>query len=86
MLRSCDACWQSDEHPHHVHGLPNGSTQSRHMDCCAAAGCPDGSCLEVLARTPERGVALREYLTAGSVDSLGDSLNEARVAAAGSEA
>jgi len=55
VQRVCDPCatvnpeaaW--DDHPRHLHVLGDGTVQSRHMDCCAAAGCPDGTCPEIVA-------------------------------------
>ncbi len=42
--RFCDVCTNADDHPRHGHVLPDGTLQTRHFDCCRAAGCPDGTC------------------------------------------
>lgn len=34
-VRTCAGCGQSDDHPRHVHALPDGTTFGLHMDCCA---------------------------------------------------
>lgn len=34
-VRTCVGCGKSDDHPRHVHALPDGTTFSLHMDCCA---------------------------------------------------
>lgn len=41
--RFCPVCKVADDHPRHdIFGTdPNVAP---HMDCCAASGCPDGSC------------------------------------------
>ena len=37
--------------------------QSRHIDCCREAGCPDGSCNQLTAGVPAlRGAALLDHL------------------------
>lgn len=65
------------------------SVQQRHLDCCAQTGCPDGSCDKIISETLPKGYVkgdkLRKHLTSGAVDHVGDELNEARVAAQGSE-
>jgi hypothetical protein len=65
-VRDCDACHQHDDHPrHHIYDPVNGDT-TRHLDCCAAAGC--GSCTAQLAAAPEtarHGQSLIEHLTSG---------------------
>lgn len=64
-VRGCDACGQQDDHPrHHVYDPENNGDTTRHMDCCAAAGCP--VCKEVLAGAPKdarHGQALIDHLT-----------------------
>lgn len=63
-MRTCDVCELEDDHPRHVHGTADGGTQMRHMDCCRAAGCPDGTCELVTAGAEElRGDALVQHLT-----------------------
>jgi len=66
--RGCDACGQVDDHPRHVRYDPaSGNDQIRHLDCCAQAGCPDGSCPEILARVGDvRGASLISALTGGN--------------------
>jgi hypothetical protein len=40
------------------------TTTMRHMDCCRAAGCPDGTCAQVTAGAEDkRGAALVKHLT-----------------------
>lgn len=34
-----------------IRDLEDATVQTRHMDCCAEAGCPDGTCDEILKRT-----------------------------------
>lgn len=36
--RFCDVCKQVDDHPRHVNP-PNAPGSTRHLDCCAEAGC-----------------------------------------------
>jgi hypothetical protein len=39
------------------------STSDRHMDCCASAGCPDGTCIDATAGAPGKtGKALLTHL------------------------
>jgi len=67
--RYCDACGQIDNHPHHIAGHPDGSFTDRHLDCCSTAGCPDGSCTEILAEAGDkRGNALIKHLTSGGAE------------------
>lgn len=64
--RRCDVCGQWDTDPRHEHSDVPGAGFSRHMDCCAATGCPDLSCDQTLADAGEkRGAALVEHLTKG---------------------
>jgi hypothetical protein len=51
MLRPCDVCGQADEEPRHISAVLNdsGPDTIRHFACCAAAGCPDGSCDKIMA-------------------------------------
>ena len=68
--RFCDACGQVDSDPHHIAGQADGSTTDRHIDCCAAAGCADGSCDTVLAGAGDkRGDALVKHLTGGGAEN-----------------
>ena len=52
-IRPCDLCGQEDDHPRHMVAVAVGEDaefeQIRHLDCCASAGCPDGSCERLLA-------------------------------------
>lgn len=34
-IRTCLACGQTDDHPRHVIGLPDGNDVNYHMDCCS---------------------------------------------------
>ncbi len=53
-VRFCPLCQQADDHPRHeIAGTVNNVAP--HMDCCAAFGCPDGSC-PVLTRDKGRKV------------------------------
>lgn len=70
LVRGCAACGQEDDHPRHtiqiVNPLGDAVLIDRHMDCCAALGCP--ICTQVLAGAPEEkthGHALVEHLTSG---------------------
>jgi hypothetical protein len=39
-VRTCLACGQTDDHPRHVVGLPDGNDVNYHFDCCAIVkGC-----------------------------------------------
>lgn len=59
------------------------STQTKHLDCCAADGCPDGSCNQIVAAAGDaKGAKLVKHLTSGAADKVGADLNERRVAAA----
>lgn len=63
VSRDCDVCHQVDDHPRH--STYEGAM--RHMDCCAAAGCPDGSCDSILAQAGDaRGADLISFLTGGT--------------------
>lgn len=66
-VRGCDICGIEDTDPRHVHGLDDGGTQTRHMDCCAATGCPDGTCDHIVADSGDlHGDELVAYLTEGN--------------------
>lgn len=47
-IRFCPLCQQADDHPKHL-VINEDANIGRHMDCCAAAGCPDGNCDVVTA-------------------------------------
>ena len=54
-LRECDQCHAVDDKGHHQVAVPGAGglvVVSRHFECCAANGCPDGSCAEILSRSP----------------------------------
>lgn len=57
------------------------ATTVKHMDCCSADGCPDGSCDTILRGVAEgtTGNKLIKYLTSGKVDKVGDEINERRL-------
>lgn len=84
LQRGCDVCQTTDDHPRHIHANPDGSTFTRHLDCCAEAGCPDGSCTAIASELdkPLRGAALRKHLKSGAVDHVGVDLNQARATVA----
>jgi len=51
-IRPCDLCGLEDDHPRHMVATPDGEgEQIRHLDCCAAAGCPSGTCADQVAGT-----------------------------------
>ena len=53
--RECEACHQVDDLPHHQVAVPGDGglvVESRHFACCARAGCPDGSCNQILNGSP----------------------------------
>jgi hypothetical protein len=45
-----------------VRDLMDTSSSDRHLDCCAAAGCPNGLCGPQVAGTPGAGAAMLEHL------------------------
>lgn len=50
-----------------VSELLDTSTTMKHMDCCAADGCPDGSCTDIVADADgAQGDELVELLTGGT--------------------
>lgn len=53
--RECDECHETDDLGHHqvvVPGDDGGLMMiSRHFACCAALGCPDGSCATMTGAT-----------------------------------
>lgn len=52
-LRECEHCHVVDDKGHHMATVPPTMTViSRHFKCCAENGCPDGSCAEILSRSP----------------------------------
>lgn len=51
-IRFCPICRQADDHPRHVVFDDKGADVARHMDCCAEAGCPDGTCVALRAGVP----------------------------------
>jgi hypothetical protein len=65
---SCDVCGQLDDHPKVHHGLTGGVWTTRHHDCCAQAGCPDGSdsVCEPLAATGKTGADLLDHIQNGA--------------------
>ena len=63
-VRDCDICGQEDTDPRHVVAMDDGSMQTRHMQCCRDAGCPDGTCDELMAGAGDvTGQELIDYLT-----------------------
>ena len=57
-IRPCDVCGQYDDHPRHVQ-----KGMIRHLDCCAASGCP--VCAETETVTEgRRGQDLIDHLAA----------------------
>ncbi len=45
----CNSCNQYDKHPRHIYVVSFSEVVYKHFDCCAADGCPNGHCTEVLA-------------------------------------
>ena len=56
-LRECDECHEVDDASHHQVVVPDAVgdlvVASRHFRCCAATGCPDGSCNAILTGAPQ---------------------------------
>src|ERR1044072_8354764 len=66
-----------------VQELTDTSIRSAHMDCCRDAGCFDGSCDEIHRSydgEDKKDAELLDYLESGAVDSIGEQLNEQRMA------
>ncbi|MGZ4465210.1 MAG: hypothetical protein ACXVW0_07625 [Nocardioides sp.] len=69
VTRRCDGCGQIDDHPHHLREHDDGTSTSKHHDCCEADGCE--VCADVNATHDGlTGDALVEHLTSGAVDHL----------------
>lgn len=54
-MRECDECHAVDDLGHHqvvVQEDGGLAMHSRHFACCARAGCPDGSCHQILTGAP----------------------------------
>jgi hypothetical protein len=66
----CHACGKWDKAPRHHHLAPDPVTggfvdRSMHIDCCSAAGCPDGTCDSILTEAGDkRNDALVAYVRA----------------------
>ncbi len=65
-VRVCVGCGGQDDHPRHVHTLPDGTTFSLHMDCCAISKNCEICQAQLagiggIAKNP-KGDKLREYL------------------------
>lgn len=43
-VRDCDVCGKQDTTARHIHDFGNGQSQTRHIACCATAGCPSNTC------------------------------------------
>lgn len=53
--RMCDECHVVDDQGHHQVVVPEEAGMvmySRHFACCLARGCPDGSCAQMVTRSP----------------------------------
>jgi hypothetical protein len=64
-VRVCVACTQSDDHPRHQVGLPDGSSAYFHFDCHSLLGCEH--CTDQLegvggVEGNPKGQALRDHL------------------------
>lgn len=55
-VRECDECHQEDDLGHHqvVINYDGLVVISRHFACCLRAGCPDGSCRQIVLRYDRR--------------------------------
>jgi hypothetical protein len=63
-VRGCDVCGLEDADPRHVVGMDDGTDQTRHLQCCAQVGCPDGSCDTLMAEAGDiSGDELIDFLT-----------------------
>jgi hypothetical protein len=61
-IRFCPECRQADDHPRHRIATEPDDL-ARHMDCCAARGCPDGRCdVALVGAGGKTGAALLEHL------------------------
>jgi hypothetical protein len=70
-VRHCDTCGQTDAHPRCIYLGSTLNVTYRHMDCCAAAGCPGDICGTVLrASRKAHGDALVSWLE-GRMAALG---------------
>lgn len=62
--------------------VEDGRTQVKHIDCCAADGCPDGSCDRLTALQvgvgEKKGDALRKSLEHDKVTAVGRRMNHER--------
>lgn len=80
-VRNCLACGQLDDHPRHVHTLPDHSDVTTHMDCHARSNPPCETCLAQTEtadgvtgdefRDHLHSDALREHLTTNYPHFLG---------------
>lgn len=62
LARFCPVCRKVDDHPRHDFYLTDPAV-APHFQCCAAKGCPDGSCPIIVAgREDARGEALRKAI------------------------
>jgi hypothetical protein len=53
-MRECDGCHVVDDLGHHQVVRPTDDglvVESLHFACCAKAGCPDGSCTQIVNRS-----------------------------------
>lgn len=65
ILQKVIAAAPTDQAARLVRELMDTSSSDRHMDCCRAAGCPDGTCHQVTAGAEDlRGADLLVHLTA----------------------
>lgn len=68
MQRTCTSCGVTDDGPRHLMWDPakDPAWTEKHMECCAAEGCPDGSCDKALAAAGgATGDELRRSITGG---------------------
>lgn len=68
--------------------IEDTSLELRHMDCCAQAGCPDGSCVAIRKvgnASKLKGMELVGFLTSGKVDGVGEKITERAAKAAESQ-
>ena len=63
--RGCESCGQFDDHPRHGHTDAAGVEHLKHLDCCAADGCPTGTCGPQLKGSGgAKGLALVDHIQA----------------------
>lgn len=69
-VRFCPVCRVADDHPRHDIARTDPNV-APHMDCCAASGCPDGSC-DIVIRNKGKatGDKFREMIVAQAAETV----------------